>query len=94
MAVGSSAARVSASDSGATAVHRLGENVFDVIADIGDVATFSGSTLMWIVAPTSRAGRSWFRSFMRLASKVSRWLRSPERSLAWCWRCRPIINSR
>ena len=54
MAVGSSAARVSASDSGATAVHRLGENVFDVIADIGDVATFAASTLVWIVRRRAR----------------------------------------
>ena len=35
-------------------MHRLGENVFDVIAEIGDVATFSVSTLVWIVRRRAR----------------------------------------
>src|SRR5580704_4763256 len=49
MAVVSSTARAPAADASATPVHRLGEQVFDVIAEIGDVAHFSVSTLVWIV---------------------------------------------
>ena len=38
----------------ATPVHRLGEQVFDAIAEIGDVAHFSMLTLVWIVRRRSR----------------------------------------
>src|SRR5271155_5574176 len=37
-----------------TPVHRLGEQIFDVIAEIGDVAHFSILTLLWIVRRRSR----------------------------------------
>ena len=46
MAAGSSTARAPVLETGATPVHRLGEQVFDVIAEIGDVATFSVLTLV------------------------------------------------
>ena len=36
------------SDSPATPVHRLGEQVFDTVAEIGDVGEFSILTLIWI----------------------------------------------
>ena len=49
MEAGSSTARALAPEMSATPVHPLGENVFDVIAEIGDVAAFSVSTLVWIV---------------------------------------------
>ena len=41
-------------DAGATPVHRLGEHIFDAIAEIGDVAHFSILTLLWIVRRRSR----------------------------------------
>src|SRR6185437_9134232 len=31
-----------------TPVHRLGEHVFDVVAEVGDVGLFSISTVVWI----------------------------------------------
>jgi phospholipid/cholesterol/gamma-HCH transport system permease protein len=34
---------------GSTPVHRLGEQVFETVADIGGVAEFSGLTLSWLV---------------------------------------------
>jgi phospholipid/cholesterol/gamma-HCH transport system permease protein len=37
-----------------TPVHRLGETIFDAIAEIGDVAGFSMLTLVWIVRKRSR----------------------------------------
>lgn len=37
-----------------TPVHRLGEQIFDVIAEIGDVASFSIQTFVWIVRKRSR----------------------------------------
>src|ERR1700690_793742 len=43
-----------APDAGATPVHRLGEHIFDAIAEIGDVAHFSILTLLWIVRRRSR----------------------------------------
>ena len=43
MAAGSSTARAPVPENGATPVHRLGEQVFDVIAEIGDVASFLGA---------------------------------------------------
>jgi phospholipid/cholesterol/gamma-HCH transport system permease protein len=33
----------------ATPVHRVGEKVFDIVADIGDVAVFSGLTISWLM---------------------------------------------
>ena len=54
MAAGSSTARAPVLETGATPVHRLGEQVFDVIAEIGDVATFSVLTLVWIVRRRAR----------------------------------------
>ncbi len=43
-----------ASDNGTTAVHRLGEQVFDAVAEVGDVAYFSVVTLIWIVRRRAR----------------------------------------
>src|SRR6478672_9220142 len=54
MAAGSSAARPLIPEAGSTPVHRLGEQVFDVVAEIGDVATFSVLTLLWIVRRRAR----------------------------------------
>ena len=45
MAVAPRTAGAFAHDTGATPVHRLGEHVFDAIAEIGDVAHFSVLTL-------------------------------------------------
>jgi phospholipid/cholesterol/gamma-HCH transport system permease protein len=54
MAAGSSAARAPVLEAGAAPIHRLGEHVFDVIAEIGDVASFSVLTLVWIVRRRAR----------------------------------------
>src|SRR5271156_3851500 len=54
MAAGPSTAREPALEIGATPVHRLGEQIFDAIAEIGDVAYFSVLTLVWIVRRRSR----------------------------------------
>ncbi len=37
-----------APNAGATPVHRLGEQMFDFVADIGGIAQFSGLTLSWL----------------------------------------------
>ena len=37
-----------------TAVHKLGEHAFDAIAEIGDVASFSAQTIVWIFRRRSR----------------------------------------
>ena len=39
---------------GSSPVHRLGEQVFDAVAEVGDVAQFSVLTLVWIVRRRSR----------------------------------------
>src|SRR6476659_2746142 len=54
MAAGSSTARAPVLENGATPVHRLGEQVFDTIAEIGDVASFSVLTLVWIFRRRAR----------------------------------------
>ena len=54
MAVAPRTAGAFAHDTVATPVHRLGEHVFDVIAEIGDVASFSILTLLWIIRKRSR----------------------------------------
>jgi phospholipid/cholesterol/gamma-HCH transport system permease protein len=41
-------------DSGATPVHRLGEHVFDAVAEVGDVTYFSAVTLIWILRRRAR----------------------------------------
>src|SRR6266446_7680309 len=37
-----------------TPVHRLGEQAFDLIAEVGDMATFATSTLAWLVRRRAR----------------------------------------
>src|SRR5262245_44523781 len=54
MAAGSATPRAPVLEAGATPVHRLGEQVFDIIAEIGDVASFSVLTLVWIVRRRAR----------------------------------------
>src|SRR5437870_7051327 len=54
MAVASVHASAQASEAGSTPVHRLGEQVFDAVAEIGDVAHFSVLTFVWIVRRRSR----------------------------------------
>lgn len=39
---------------GHSPVHRLGEQIFEVVSDIGGVAQFSGSTLRWLAKRTPR----------------------------------------
>jgi len=39
---------------GHSPVHRLGEQIFEIVADIGGVAQFSGSTLRWLSKRTPR----------------------------------------
>src|SRR6187455_2135826 len=39
---------------GATPVHRLGEQIFDFVADIGGIAQFSGLTFSWLVRKRPR----------------------------------------
>ena len=46
-----------ASEPGPTPVHRLGEQVFDAVAEIGDIAHFSVMTMVWIVrTPVAMVG--------------------------------------
>jgi phospholipid/cholesterol/gamma-HCH transport system permease protein len=54
MAVASVPASSSAPSSHATPVHRLGEQAFDIIADIGDVAIFAVLTLAWMFRRRTR----------------------------------------
>ena len=54
MAVAPPTAGAFAHETVPTPVHRLGEHIFDVIAEIGDVANFSILTLVWIVRRRSR----------------------------------------
>ena len=56
MAVASVSASSSAPapSSGVSSVHRLGEQAFDIIADIGDVATFAVLTLAWMFRRRTR----------------------------------------
>src|ERR1017187_3031285 len=54
MAAGPSIARAPALETVPTPVHRLGEHVFDAIAEIGDIAYFSVLTLVWIFRKRSR----------------------------------------
>lgn len=56
MAVASVSASSSAPapSSGVSSVHRLGEQAFDIIADIGDVATFAVLTLAWMFRHRTR----------------------------------------
>jgi phospholipid/cholesterol/gamma-HCH transport system permease protein len=54
MAVASPTAHALAQETVPTPVHRLGEQVFDAIAEIGDVASFSILTLLWIARKRSR----------------------------------------
>src|SRR5271163_4203248 len=54
MAVAPRTAGAFAHDTVVTPVHRLGEHIFDVIAEIGDVASFSILTLLWIIRKRSR----------------------------------------
>src|SRR5262249_33576855 len=54
MAAGSSTPRAPVLEAAATPVHRLGRQVFDIIAEIGDVASFSVLTLVWIVRRRAR----------------------------------------
>jgi phospholipid/cholesterol/gamma-HCH transport system permease protein len=42
------------SEYGPSPVHRLGEQVFDAVAEVGDIAHFSIMTLVWIVRRRSR----------------------------------------
>jgi phospholipid/cholesterol/gamma-HCH transport system permease protein len=37
-----------------TPVHRLGEQIYDMVADVGDVAQFSGLTFAWLVRKRPR----------------------------------------
>lgn len=48
MAVASLPASPPAPGSPPTPVHRVGEQIFDIVADIGDVAVFSAMTLGWL----------------------------------------------
>jgi phospholipid/cholesterol/gamma-HCH transport system permease protein len=41
-------------DQGSTPVHRLGEQVFDAVAEVGDVAYFSILTFAWIIRRRAR----------------------------------------
>ena len=45
---------VPASETAMSPVHRLGEHVFDLVAELGDIAFFSTVTLLWIVRRRSR----------------------------------------
>ena len=54
MAVAPPTAGAIAHEAVPTPVHRLGEHIFDAIAEIGDVASFSVLTLVWIVRRRSR----------------------------------------
>jgi phospholipid/cholesterol/gamma-HCH transport system permease protein len=48
MAVASSPRAASDAASQMTPVHRLGEQVFDLVSDVGDVAVFSALTISWL----------------------------------------------
>jgi phospholipid/cholesterol/gamma-HCH transport system permease protein len=48
MAVASSPRAASDAESPTTPVHRLGEQVFDLVSDVGDVAVFSALTISWL----------------------------------------------
>jgi phospholipid/cholesterol/gamma-HCH transport system permease protein len=54
MAVAPLQAQAPGAEAGPTPVTRLGEQVFDAVAEIGDVARFSVLTLVWIFRKRSR----------------------------------------
>src|SRR5215212_8974541 len=54
MAVASIPASSPAPATSPTPVHRMGEQVFDVVADIGDVAVFSVLTCSWLIRRRTR----------------------------------------